>query len=129
MTPPPSLMRGFSLLELLVAIAITTGSLLALYHASGGSMRAAAGAARQTEALMLAESLLALHAHAPPAGVMSKGVHDGRLEWSIRSAAEMGQPFGADIIRLHRLEVDVAWFDRGARRALRLVSHVPEAPQ
>lgn len=118
--------RGFSLIELLVALAITTGSLMALYHASGTSTRAAAEAGRQTRALMLAESLLALHQQAPAEGIATRGQWQDEMQWSITSEPAL-DTFGVGAaVRLHRIEVEVSWLDRGRTRTLSLVSRIPE---
>lgn len=118
--------RGFSLLELLVALAITTSSLLALYHASGTSVRAAAEAERQTRALVLAESLLALHSHAPIEGIATRGQLDEQLQWSVTASPTTDADASDTALRLHRIEVSVSWQDRGRTRTLSLVSRIPE---
>ncbi len=116
---------GFSLLEMLVAIAIAAMTLIALYHASGGSVRAAAEVDRQTRAIIAAESLLALHQHVGPAGVRANGRFEDGMHWRVSSTPLQATSDGT-VQRMQRIVVAVTWPQHNAHRQLQLVSLVPE---
>lgn len=113
---------GFSLLEMLVAIAIAAMTLIALYHASGGSVRAAAEIDRQTRAIVAAESLLALHRQVSPDGVHANGRFEDGMHWTVTSTP-LDRAAGGTEQRMHRIVVAVRW---PQDRQLQLVSLVPE---
>jgi type II secretion system protein I len=113
---------GFSLLEMLVAIAIAAMTLIALYHASGGSVRAAAEIDRQTRAIVAAESLLALHRQVGPDGVHANGRFEDGMHWKVTSTP-LDRAAGATEQRMQRIVVAVHW---PQDRQLQLVSLVPE---
>ncbi|MCK0511880.1 type IV pilus modification PilV family protein [Aromatoleum buckelii] len=116
--------RGFSLLEVLVALTIMALSLASLYHATGGSVRAMVEADRQTRALFLAQSMLAQYPAVPNGGVRDQGLYDD-MRWRLISEA---WPVAGDSppVLLHRIVVEVEWSDRGRQRQLTLASIAPE---
>lgn len=118
--------RGFSLLETLIAFSIMAMVLGALYHSVGNSVRGAAEAERSVSAVLLAQSLLALHPNVPAVGVSGSGVSsDQTYRWRVDSKpfdqdAQPGSP------ALHEVSVEVSWQDRGRDRSFGLFTVVPE---
>lgn len=117
--------RGFSLLEVLVAFSVMALSLGALYQSAGGSIRGAIESERQSRAVHLAQSLLALHPTVPPAGVSEAGQF-GDLSWRVSSSPypQVGDP--PPLVKLHRVVGQIEWDDRNQRRSFELVTLVPE---
>lgn len=120
---------GFSLLEVIVALAIMAFSLGALYHAAGGSMRGTQEAELRTRATALALSLLDSRSTIPAGGVMEHGVAGGGMRWALSSTpfptgleASPGWP-------LYQVEVQVGWGEGDRRHELRLTSLLPERAQ
>lgn len=120
--------RGFTLLEVLIAISIMAMALGALYAASTRATRTAALLERQTIALELARSLLARHAVAPAVPSQNGQTQDGEYAWQITSA-----PLSAPAARssesapwpLYRVEVRVVWQEAGRARDVSLVTVRP----
>ncbi len=75
--------RGFSLLEVLVALAIMALSLGALYEAAGGSVRSAQVVEQRGTAILLAQSLLDSRDTVDAGGFDLGGEHDGRFRWRL----------------------------------------------
>ncbi|MCB1679311.1 MAG: prepilin-type N-terminal cleavage/methylation domain-containing protein [Halioglobus sp.] len=115
---------GFSLLEMVVAIAILALALAALYQAAGGATRNVRSDEKYAYGVELARSLLADNARVPPGGVSARGETAGGFIWRVQT-----QP--VDLARstiaqgsLHRIEVGVSWVDGSRRRAVVLDSVV-----
>lgn len=117
--------RGFSLLELLVALSIAAMSLAALYHAMGSSTRAMHQAQRYALATMTAESLLALHPQAPATGLDLRGSEAG-FDWHVLSAPVTEAALEAAHTRLHDLHIHVSWQDGMRAQTIALLTRVPE---
>ena len=98
--------RGFSLLEMLVALGIMSVSLVIIYQAVAGSARGIGQVESSQRALLLAESLLDIHMAVPAQGVQEQG-EDGIYVWTVSSrlADTMGVP-------LHHLHVRIQWHSR-----------------
>jgi general secretion pathway protein I len=115
---------GFSLLEVLVAFAIMALALGVLYQAVGGSARGVAGAAQDTRAVLLAQSLLALYDQVPPEGLAEGGVTEDGFAWQLGSS-----PAPVDIENpqweLHEVAARVRWHDRGREREFALTTLLP----
>lgn len=118
--------RGFSLLEVLVALAIMAMSLGALYHAAGGSVRGVQVSERRAEAALLAAALLDSRDTIPPGGLQESGAQGDRFSWVLTATpfptgheADPGWP-------LYRVLAVVAWEEGGERVEFALASLLPE---
>jgi general secretion pathway protein I len=120
-------MRGFSLLELLVAMAVMAMSLTMLYQVDAGVLRGVADYAAQQRATVLAQSLLDARDAVPAAGWREQG-QDAGFEWAVSSAA-LPLPPGLDpnVPVLHEVRVAVRWQGRDGPRALELTTLLPQA--
>ena len=103
--------RGFSLLEMLVAMAILGLALAALYQAASGATRNVRTDEKYAFGVELARSLLADNARVPRNGVSTGGETDGGFLWNVRTwpvdLERGGLPRGS----LHHIEITVAWTD------------------
>ena len=125
---PPVLSRGrqggFSLLEMVVAIAILALSLGALYQAVSGATRNVRSSEKYAYGVELARSLLADNALIATDGSNKRGETQGGFNWSVLSSPinlpNSTLPRGA----LHNLEVSVSWQDGLKRRQVVLHSVV-----
>ncbi|MDG2047002.1 MAG: type II secretion system protein [Halioglobus sp.] len=104
--------RGFSLLEMVVAVAILGFSLGALYHAAGGATRIVQIDEQRSYAVELARSLIAVYAVVPPTGVNETGKTEGGFSWSVVAEPvvlpeDMSLMAGA----LQRVRAVVSWDD------------------
>lgn len=112
--------RGFSLLEMLVAMAILGLALGALYQAATGATRNVRTAERYAYGVELARSLVASYGMVPAAGVGEAGETPGGYQWQVNSSARP-LPRGVDSqVLLHDLVVVVRWFDGSKRRQIQL---------
>ena len=120
--------RGFSLLEMLVALVILGLALGALYRGAAGATRNVGADEKYAYGVELARSVLANHGRVPEAGINVGGETDGEYRWYARSSPVflVGQNAAAP---LHEIEVGVNWMDGLRRRAIVLHSVVEaEAP-
>ncbi len=115
--------KGFSLLEMLVALAILGLALGALYRGAAGATRNVGADEKYAYGVELARSVLANHSRVPAGGVNEGGETEGEYRWYARSspALALGQEGGA---ALHEIEVGVNWVDGARRRAVVLHSVV-----
>jgi len=102
---------GFSLLEMVVAIAILGLALGALYQAAGGATRNVRTDERYAFATELAQSLLANHSRVPAQGVSERGETAGGFVWEVVTRpVEGGQnQQSRSTTSLHEIQVIVAW--------------------
>ena len=104
---------GFSLLELLVALAILGLVLGTVYRAATGATRNVAVSERYSFAILLAESLLADYGSRMDPGSVRSG-DSGGYTWRVSSEAlpeEAGDP-----VVLQRVSATVGWEGGGSRQ-------------
>lgn len=102
--------RGFSLLELLVAISILGLTLGLIYQAVGGATRAVGVAEKYAYGVSLAQSLLAENSVVPQEGVDAQGDAGNGYEWQVVSRPIVGPeeaPTG-----IQSIQVIVRWGGR-----------------
>jgi general secretion pathway protein I len=109
---------GFSLLEVIAAIAILSIAFAALMQVAGASMSLTARAAERTEAALRARSLLdGAFAMEPLQAGDTDGRFDDRYAWhlSVSPWQPADQPAADNGPRLFRLDLTVRWGTRSAR--------------
>lgn len=123
--------RGFSLLEMVVALVILSISLVMLYKAAAGATRNVRVDERYAYAVQLAESLLAEYPSVPAGGVADGGEVQ-EYYWRRGSQPlqeEMqgpGMGEGQSGVSLQQLAVEVRWAEGAGERNVTLVTVVPE---
>jgi general secretion pathway protein I len=115
---------GFSLLEMVVAIAILALSLGALYQAISGATRNVRTGEKYAYGVELARSLLADNNFIDVSGVNKKGETEGGFKWAVQSLAVELPNSTLPRDALHKLEVTVSWQDGVKRRQFVLHSVV-----
>ena len=118
--------RGFSLLEMLVALVIMGLSLGLLYRVSGGTVRQVEDIESQQRAVQLAQSILHSRDSVPAAGWNERGEAAG-LRWQVTSSPFATPPAPARVPALHHLQVVVAWEGRRGPQQLMLDSLLPQS--
>jgi general secretion pathway protein I len=115
---------GFTLIEVLVALAILGISLTAIYEAFGIGLRNERQSRLYQEAVDLAEARLAQVGTELPAGVGQWSGEEGGFHWTLtlRPAADEPLAYKPSLLRLLEVSVEVAWLDRGGRQAVALHS-------
>jgi general secretion pathway protein I len=123
-------LSGFSLIEMLVALVVLSLSLSVLYQAATGATRNARVAAEYTEAVMLAESMLAEHSYVTEENYVASGDF-GEYIWSVTSwpVADSDDAATDNLpvlpMPLQYLEVVVSWPGGKSPRTLELITVVP----
>ena len=120
---------GFSLLEMMVAVAILGIALGGLYTAASGATRNVRADERYAYAVELGRSLLADHVQVPRGGAASNGVTAGGFKWSVATRAASVGRSGLEPGTLQEIEVVVSWADGLRDRRIRLDSVVEGLPQ
>lgn len=122
---PSKSIDGFSLLEMVIAIAILAISLTALYQAAGGATRIVSVDERMAYAVELARSLVADHAVVPADGLRLTGSTPSGFVWEV-SAEPMVLPEESTLEQgqLQQMDVAVRWPDGDKERAFSLTSVV-----
>ncbi len=117
--------QGFSLLEMLVAIAVLGFSLGALYQAVPGASRNVHLDEQYTYASVLAESLLANYQMVPIEGMHESGETEGGYAWQVITLPTPGNyPENMELGSLQNIEVTVSWHDGEKVRKFQLDSIV-----
>ena len=103
---------GFSLLEMVVTMAILGLALGALYEATSGATRNVRSDQRYAYAVELARSLIADNSIVPASGLNLAGETSGGFRWSA-TATPVIRPRESRLAdgRLQKLRVSVAWPD------------------
>ena len=116
---------GFSLLEMVIAIAILAISLTALYQAAGGATRIVSVDEKMAYAVELARSLVVDHAAVPAEGLQSSGSTPSGFQWEV-SAQPVALPEESLLVegQLQHLDVAIRWPDGDKERAYTLTSVV-----
>jgi general secretion pathway protein I len=116
---------GFSLLELVVAVAILGISLGALLRSATTATRNVATDERYLYAVELSKSLLAQFSEVPTSGLSRSGETSGEFAWSVRTrpiARRRESRVGDG--QLQDIRVQVSWQDGLRERTVRLDSVV-----
>jgi general secretion pathway protein I len=115
---------GFTLIEVLVALAILGVSLAAIYEAFGTGLRNERQTRLYEDALALAEARLAQAGTELPAEVGRWNGEENGFQWTLRLQPAADEPlaYKPSLVRLLEVSVEVAWPDRGGRKAIRLHS-------
>jgi len=126
--------RGFSLLEMMVAMVVLSLSLGALYQAATGATRNVRVASEYTQAVMLAESMMAEHSFVTEENFSASGQF-ATYTWRVASwpvpppdLSERDASAGERIDNfapLQFLKVSVAWPGGSEDRQIELVTVVP----
>ena len=123
--------RGFTLIEVLLALAVLAIAGVTLLELQLYSMRAADRAARQSQAVLLANQkmaeTLASTAVAPGTnqGVTDEDTPDGPLSWQVTVAdLSSAEILGASTTGLCSVTVDVTWPEGDVERKVELVNYV-----
>ncbi|MCV6615492.1 MAG: prepilin-type N-terminal cleavage/methylation domain-containing protein [Cellvibrionaceae bacterium] len=117
--------RGFTLLEMLVTVAILGLSLGALYQAISGASRNVRVDEKYTYAIILAQSLMQQHSIVPVSGLDQEGETDGGFQWRVEARPRTDErPQGLAEGALQDIVVEVKWQDGPRQRAFELNSVV-----
>ena len=115
---------GFSLLEMVVAVAILALALGTLYQAASGATRNVRADEKYAYAVELARSLLASNARVPRDGVNASGETAGGFNWRVITRRIDLERSVLASASLHDIEVGVRWQDGSRSREVVLNSVV-----
>jgi general secretion pathway protein I len=119
--------RGFTLLEVVVALAIAGLALVGLFRAGSGGVVAVDAAGRADEAIQRAQSQLAQigRSYAITPGD-SEGDDGGGYRWRVHArplaAWQLGSGATATTVTLFEVEIAISWQASGGRRSVVLNS-------
>lgn len=122
--------KGFTLLEVMVAMVIMSMSLTLLYKAVASSTNNTRVADEYLRAVMLAESVLAANRRVTEPNLSLSDAHD-KYDWELRawpvqqSEYSVNQKLGENVSELNFLSVAVSWPSGDKRRRVDLLSIVP----
>ena len=116
---------GFSLLEMMVAMAILGLALGALYQAASGATRNVRADEKYAYGVELARSVLAANARVPAEGVNRSGETEGGFRWQVATRRIELERTALASASLHDIEVSVSWQD-GRRRPEVVLNSVVE---
>ena len=116
--------RGFSLLEMMVAISILAVALVSLYQAASGATRNVRGGEKYAYGVELARSLLADNAVVPLGGVNIQGETSGGFRWRVNTQPVDMSRTAMAAGSLQDIEVRVLWLDGSKSREVILNSVV-----
>jgi general secretion pathway protein I len=117
--------RGFSLLEMVVAISVLSLALGMLYQAASGATRNVRTDEKYAYGVELARSLLADNQLVADGGVNKGGETAGGFRWQVASTPVDSAAQSRGAFALEQLEVRVAWRDGLRERQVVLNSVVP----
>jgi len=120
----PRRAAGFSLLEMVVAIAILGLALGALYQAASGATRNVRSDEKYAYGVELARSLLAANSPVPEEGVSQSGETEGGFRWRVDTRQINLERSAMAGVNLQQIEVGVSWLDGSRRREVVLNSVV-----
>lgn len=118
---------GFSLLELMVALAVMALSLAMIYQVDVGVLRGVGDQTAHQRATVLAQSLLDARDAVPAAGWHEEG-QDAGYTWTVNSVP-LPLPAGleAKTPLLHEVAIAIRWQGRQGLRVLELTTLLPQA--
>jgi len=122
--------RGFTLLEVLVALAILGVSLAAVYQAFGTGLRNDHQARLYEEAVALAETRMAQVGTELPATAGRWSGEEGDLRWTLLVQPAEDEPLQVQpsLLRLMAVTVEVSWPQRAGESRIALSSFRLAAP-
>ncbi|EAQ98321.2 prepilin-type N-terminal cleavage/methylation domain protein [Congregibacter litoralis KT71] len=121
----PMRQQGFSLLEMVVAVAILGLALGALYQSVGGATRNVRADQRYAYAVELGRSLIADNSVVPLEGLQKTGETSGGFVWEVvASPLERARGSALGGGRLQLIDVRVSWPDGSRQRQITLSSVV-----
>ena len=102
---------GFTIIEVLLALAIVTIAMTALMRGTSNGIRSAGAAERQDMALALARSLLSRTGKEKPFEIGEQtGTSDGGVSWAVRTSEHRDPEKPAEVSpRAFWVRVEVAW--------------------
>ena len=119
--------RGFTLLEVLVAFLIAAFALAALFSGGLGGLRAAGVSGRYTEAVSRAESHLSAASTGDALTASDRQGDEGNgFHWRVRivptatAAPDPSTPPGAPMLALYTVSAAVSWTEDGQTRSVQL---------
>jgi prepilin-type N-terminal cleavage/methylation domain-containing protein len=108
-------MAGFSLVEVMCALAIAAMALVVLFRGLGGSQSAANSLEAHLAARIIAQSILEDELHASETARAERAGDSGPYQWrlviepaSVPETGTLPKPF-----QIYRLTVDITWAPRG----------------